>query len=500
MILETIVSLFVVWLTWSIVSSYLERRKMPPGPFPIPFVGNLPHMLCDPIDPFSKLAEKYGEIYTLSFPTGNTVVLNTAVLAREARLGKGNDLAGKSPETMFPYNVMLGDDLALTDYSPKYVMRKKVFLSALHQLQSGMDRESSGSTGRAIDAVKIVLEQIELNEGKPFSPKELLHGSILAQLWKMVTAKKVSPDDPIIKSLIEFSDLLGKQSLNGTLYQMIPFGSYMPSQFNRDIKRAVEIRETITPPEYKAHLETYQPNVIRDLTDSFISEMKKELAKPKNDGKDVGSLEVVPGLMMDVFLAGAETTSSALGWFFLYMVLHKDVQEKIHREIIDVIGRDLDPEWEDIMAMPYLQAALAEVLRVTTFEPLAGTSAIRDTTIGGYHIPKGTLVVINITRIQHDEREWPEPLVFKPERFLDSEGNFIGWTNKSIGFMPFGAGRRECTGQALGRRMMLTLTSTLLQRYEIVLPDGAAKPSTKVLAFGTMLQPQEFQVLTKERF
>ena len=78
---------------------------MPPGPLPFPFVGNFPQMLCDPTDPFNKLAEKFGDIYTLSFPTGNTVVLNTrASLGREARLAKRGDLVGKSPESMYPFN------------------------------------------------------------------------------------------------------------------------------------------------------------------------------------------------------------------------------------------------------------------------------------------------------------------------------------------------------------------------------------------------------------
>ena len=393
MIFETVVSLFVIWLTWSVVSSYMMRRKMPPGPFPFPFVGNIPQMLCDPADPFSKLAEKYGDIYTLSFPTGNIVVLNTASLAREARLKKRGDFIGKSPESFYPLDAMLGDDFGLQDYSPKYVWRKKIFLSGLHQIESRINYNKS-STERAVDAVKILLEEIESNEGKPFSPKEYLHASILAQLWKIVTTKKVSTNHPIVKCLLEFNELSAKQALKGTLYQMIPFVSYLPSQFNRDVKRAIEIRESILPSEFKAHIETFQPNLIRDLTDSFISALKKEITK--EDGKEVASLEAVPGLMIDVFVAGAETTSSSLAWFILYMVLHKNVQERIHQEIDNVVGTDRNPELEDAKNMPYLQAALCEVMRIKSVVPLAGTNAIRDTTIASYHIPKGTLVGLNL--------------------------------------------------------------------------------------------------------
>jgi cytochrome P450 len=95
--------------------------------------------------------------------------------------------------------------------------------------------------------------------------------------------------------------------------------------------------------------------MIRDLTDSLISAFKKEILK-ENGNDDVGSLQDIPALMSDMFEAAAATTSSALTWFILYMVLHRNVQD-----------------------------------------------------MNVYHIPKGTLVASNLTRVHHDEREWPEP-------------------------------------------------------------------------------------------
>jgi cytochrome P450 len=283
----------------------------------------------------------------------------------------------------------------------------------------------------------------------------------------------------VVKCIIEFGELVGKQALKGTFYQMIPFASHLPSQFSRDIKRAVQIRGTTFLPEFRAHLHTYQPNVIRDMTDSLINAFKKEILK--ENGDDVGSLEDIPALMSDMFAAAAATTSSALAWFFLYMVLHRNVQEKIQKELDIIVGKDRMPVLDDAKNMSYLQAALCEVLRIASVVSFIGTNAIRDTTIAGYHIAKGTLVCPNLKRMHHDEREWPEPDVFKPERFLDSEEKFVGWT-KLYGFMPFGAGRREFTGQSLARIMMITFASTLLQRHEIVLPDGVEKPTTEILA------------------
>jgi hypothetical protein len=82
MIIEVFVTLFLVWFIWYFITTYIERKNMPAGPFPYPFLGNIPHIIsADPVRPFSKLAEKYGDIFTVTFPNGNAVILNTASLA-----------------------------------------------------------------------------------------------------------------------------------------------------------------------------------------------------------------------------------------------------------------------------------------------------------------------------------------------------------------------------------------------------------------------------------
>jgi cytochrome P450 family 2 subfamily J len=117
---------------------------------------------------------------------------------------------------------------------------------------------------------------------------------------------------------------------------------------------------------------------------------------------------------MNVVLAGSSTTSTWLTWFFLYMVLYPKVQSKIHEELDEVVGRDRLPNWKDAKSFPYLQATLCEVGRISHVAPLAIANAIRDTTIAGYPIPKGTLVVLNLPKVHEDERDWAEPEKFKP--------------------------------------------------------------------------------------
>ena len=469
---------------------------MPAGPFPYPFLGNIPHIIsADPVRPFSKLAEKYGDIFTVTFPNGNAVILNTASLAREARLAPGRKevLLGKSPESLYPFQEIMGHNMAGSDYSPAYLFERKVFVSAMHIFGAGIEQASV----RAGHAVDIAIKEIENEPGRSFSPKNLLESSIVVQILEWLTSKKMALDDPIVQEIYEFNAIMGRGALLITMYQLFPFLRYLPTQLSREIKRAQQIREKIFPLEYRAHRDSYIPGIIRDLTDSFISAYEKELAKDTR--KDIGSKDSgIPGLMLNVVALGSESSSTWLTWFFLYNVLYPNVQSKIHEELDAVVGRDRLPNWKDAESLPYLQATLCEVERASGMATLAGTNAIRDTTIAGYHIPKGTFVCLNLAKVHEDNREWPEPEKFKPERFLVEDGKFVGW-NKLRGFMPFGIGRRECPGQTLAKVMMFSFASILLHRYKIELPEGAEIPTTKVSTPQLVTKPNDFLVVAKPR-
>ena len=122
MVFEIVAALLLVYFIRYFITTLMMRRNMPPGPFPYPFIGNIPHLFCDPVNPYGKLADKYGDIFTLSFPSGQkNVVLSSATLVREARLcGNQENLSGKSPKSVYPCNEILAPNLGTSDYSPVY--------------------------------------------------------------------------------------------------------------------------------------------------------------------------------------------------------------------------------------------------------------------------------------------------------------------------------------------------------------------------------------------
>ena len=494
MILETFAALFLVYFIHYFITTLMMRRKMPPGPFPYPFLGNIPHiLLCASVDPYGKLADKYGDIFTLFLPNaGKVVVLSTATLVREARVGQRENLSGKSPRSVYPISDIVGNDLVTSDYSPAFIFRRRAFKTAMHLFGSGIEQ----ATERVEHAVNSAMQEIDSKKGQPFSPRSLVESSILAKLWNWLTSRKLQLNDPIIKLLSEFNGIFEKQTFFALAHQCIPFFLYLPIQSNLDIKRAKQIRKTVFPEAYQSQKETYTPGVIRNLIDSFICSYEKEMAKEAK--KDIGSMDDIPSLMADIILGGSGTTTHTITWLLLYMVLNPDIQERIQKEINLVLDNNRLPNWKDAQNMHYLQATLCEVQRASGLIGVNGSNAIRDSKIAGYHIPKGTFVAINFRKLHQDEREWPEPEKFQPERFLDSDGKFVGWS-KLNGFLPFGVGIRECPGQSLGKIMMFTFASILLYCYTFELPEGVETPTTKISGPAIISCPMDFQIVAKKR-
>ena len=129
-------------------------------------------------------------------------------------------------------------------------------------------------------------------------------------------------------------------------------------------------------------------------------------------------------LITDLFLAGSETTFSTLRWAILYMAAYPDVQEKVHQELVAVVGANRLPSMGDKKNTPYTEAVLSEVQRVNTLLPfgLFHTNLSSDFQISGYTIPRGTAVVANLHAAHRDPAVWKRPDDFDPNHFLDDNG------------------------------------------------------------------------------
>ena len=224
MFIEVAISLFLIWTIWYISNTQIKKQGMPPGPFPFPWI-----VIYLPF-PFRKLAKQYGNIYTIFMPASTTVVVNSASIARNTRLGTDDDFAGRSWESTYPLGLIFGKDVAVSDYSTGYLFRKRGFKSSLHLFGSGIGQAED----RARYAVQLAIKEIE--KSGSFSPNKLVPSTIFAQIWEWLTSKKIGLDDPIVSLFDEIQGIILNQPYERCLYSLIPFLGYITNDFNRKIE------------------------------------------------------------------------------------------------------------------------------------------------------------------------------------------------------------------------------------------------------------------------
>lgn len=126
-----------------------------------------------------------------------------------------------------------------------------------------------------------------------------------------------------------------------------------------------------------------------------------------------------------------------------------------------------------------------------------------DTTLGGYDVPKDTMLISNIWAMHHDKDEWLNPEVFDPSRFLDKDGKLLGSERKFSAagvrsYLPFSAGRRGCLGESLAKTEMFLVASRLLHQFKFENPVGKPLPDLSG-EVGVVLMPGPFEVCAKDR-
>ncbi|KAL5777663.1 hypothetical protein ACOSP7_010589 [Xanthoceras sorbifolium] len=170
--------------------------------------------------------------------------------------------------------------------------------------------------------------------------------------------------------------------------------------------------------------------------------------------------DVIKGIIQAMLIAGTHTTTVTMERVVSQLISHPDVIQNARNEIDNNVGHSRLINDIDLAKFSYLHCIINETLRLS-WGVLPPRESSEECTVGGYHIPRGTQLVVNPGAVHRDPELWTEPDRFKPERFLESEeekGRFK--------FIAFGIGRRICPGEGLGMRVMALTLGTLIQCFE----------------------------------
>ncbi|KAF8786688.1 Cytochrome P450 2B11 like protein [Argiope bruennichi] len=465
-----IATLILINVLQKLVKWCIIGRKKPPGPSGFPIVGYLPFLGKEPHKTFWNLRKKYGNIIGVQLGSKYTVVLNDystmkEILCHPAALNRAPDLfAGIGAEGLFTAN------------GERWVEQRKYVMSTARDLGLGKGRWED----LIMEEIQVFTEKLKDLKGQPTDIYPILSYSLISNIVILLTGRRLTDVDKI-KLCLEFTDLaliFTSPSLATSLvpglrkfcefFRIAGYDRY--SKVNKKFAEFMieQINYHKTVPEYMNQ---------RDFINSYLetlSEMSKSGRK-----KHYFSETELRGHLTALLLGGSDTIFSSLTWLFRLMCQHKDVQDKVYKELIEAFGKDGRARYDERDKIPYTFAVIMEGQRYGSIVPLSGTRfASQDIPVKGYVIPKNTEIFANLWAIHYDPAYWDEPEVFKPERFLSADGTQL--VKPSTHYVPFSIGRRNCPGETIALMEILFYFTETVKHFEISTPPGV-KPEFEIV-------------------
>nr|XP_055186616.1 steroid 21-hydroxylase isoform X2 [Nyctereutes procyonoides] len=431
------------------------------------------------------LTQKLGPIYRLRLGLQDVVVLNSKRTIEEAMVRKWVDFAGRPQTPSYKLVSLHHQDLSLGDYSLLWKAHKKLTRSALLLgIRNSMEPLVEQLTQE-------FCERMRAQAGTPVAIQKEFSLLTCAIICHLTFGDK---EDTLVHTFHDcVQDLMRTwEHWSIQMLDIIPFLRFFPNPGLWRLKRALENRDQIVEKQLRQHKESMVAGQWRDMTDYMLQRMGRLRAEEGCGQLLEGHVHMS---VVDLFIGGTETTATTLSWAVAFLLHHPEIQQRLQEEL----DRELGPgasgsrvPYRDPTRLPLLSATVAEVLRLRPVVPLAlPHCTTRPSSISGYDIPKGMVVIPNLQGAHLDETVWERPHEFRPDRFLVP--------GASPRVLAFGCGARVCLGEPLARLELLVVLAQLLRAFTLM-PAAGTLPSLRPRArCGVNLSMQPFQVQLQPR-
>lgn len=458
MLLELIVPVVVLCAGYSL---FINRLKgLPPGPPPLPLLGN-GLSLGEPMDKvFLRWSKKYGPVFTVWMPGPVVVIADHQTLQdvivkqgdlfgdRSLPLQQQMMLAGGSYGLVFPGNDMWKDQrrFALSSLKDVGFLSASLQEAAMSYAQQIVaDWKKAGVDGEAVDVTE-----------------NIMYG-VSNLIWQLTFGRTLAFKDP---HFMEVQDVVHR-FFTGFAHPAVQFMNVLPSiiyldplfgyplrNYRASFKEAMSLLEKELENSESTLSIDEEP---RCYVDSFLMEMRRREQK----GEPMGSFtrQQLSQAAMDLWFAGFETTVSTLRFGVHFVLSNQEVQSKMQAEIDQKIGQR-QISLQDQKLLPYCCAVIHEVQRVGN---IAEINFYRQTTsevtIAGHKIPSGTAILPQFPSVHIDPEHFERPDHFCPERHINGAGEFV----RDPRITPFSIGKRACLGEGLARMELFIFLTTFVQ-------------------------------------
>lgn len=385
-----LVSLFITFVVWICIQTNRRKSKLPPGPRPFPIIGNLLELANKPHHSLTKLSKTYGPIITLQTGSITTIVVSSSHTAQQVLKKHDRSLSSRTiPDAMNAINHH-HFSIVFLPASAQWRKLRKICNSQIFTTQRldggealrykkvqelmGHVRDSCTSI-EAIDIGRVAFTTtLNLISNSIFSTDLAHYNSNLSQEFKdLVWSVLEETGTPNIADFLPFLRLLDPQGVR----RRVTISCNKLMEFFDGI---ITQRSKIRAPSLAATNNRDMLDAALDLTELSSNELKH--------------------LLLDLFVAGSDTTSSTMEWVMAELLHNPITMAKVQAEVRRVIGMDKSVQESDITNLPYLQAVVKETLRLHPPVPfLVPHKAETDVEIDGFVVPKDAQILVNVWAI-----------------------------------------------------------------------------------------------------
>ncbi|MEO7328974.1 MAG: cytochrome P450 [Minicystis sp.] len=425
-------------------------RGLPPGPALHPILQTL-HFLIAPEASTLSAMKRWGDLYTIeTIVFGKEVAVVDPELVKQIFTGDPDVFhAGEANTALGP---MVGLRSLLLLDGAEHLRERRLMMPAFHGERMQAYAETMAEvTERIISSFRA---------GDRFSLHHPMQRITLEIILRTVFGLADGPRRDRIRDCL--AAFMNKAQSRLSLLMMIPalqrdLGGYSPWAAFKRLRAEVDALIYAEIADRRAELARPESERRSDVLSMFLGARDES-------GQGMGDVELRDELMT-LLVAGHETTATALCWAFEQVLGNPAVHERLLAEI-DGAAAEGKARPDELTRLEYLDATIKEVLRRRPVIPVVGRKLKRSIVLGGYEIPAETLIVPSIYGIHRRPDVYPDPEVFRPERFLGKKTDPYSW-------FPFGGGVRRCLGMAFAMYELKIVLATVLRRVHLRLVKPA---------------------------